>query len=177
MNIFATVGPSVNLSQLSMPLWGLCPTFRAAAGLSVNIPSGRRTIHQLFLRPRHSPSTSVNFLCICGTLRQFNMHPWDCSLTSVNFTCVPKPSGNFLFFHRTFRIFPLNFVHSWDLLLPFRGTMGPTATFSHISVWLCVYPSNFVNFPCGRGHSVNFLCVRTTSINFRHLSMHLLDLP
>ena len=75
---FSTVGPSVNLSQLSMPPWGLRSTFHAAVGLSLNIPCGRRTIHLLFLRPWHSPSTSVNFLCICGTLRQFYTHPWDC---------------------------------------------------------------------------------------------------
>ena len=75
---FSTVGPSVNLSQLSMPPWGLRSTFHAAVGLSLNIPCGRRTIRLLFLRPRHSPSTSVNFLCICRTLYQFYMHPWDC---------------------------------------------------------------------------------------------------
>ena len=66
------VGPSVNLSQLSMPLWGLWSNFRVAAGLSVSIPCGQRTILQLFLRPRDSLSTSVNFLRIRGTLRQFS---------------------------------------------------------------------------------------------------------
>ena len=60
----ASVGPSVN--------------FPCGCGIFVNIPCGWRTIRQLFLRPQHSPSTSVNFLCICRTSCQFYMRLWDC---------------------------------------------------------------------------------------------------
>ena len=69
--ICAAAGPSVNFSQLSVRPWNLPSTFRAAAGLSVNILCGRRTIRQLFLHPR-------DFLSICGTLSQFFMRLWDC---------------------------------------------------------------------------------------------------
>ena len=61
------MGPSVNFSQHSTPPCGLRLTYCAAAGLFVNIPCGRRTIRQLFLRPWDAPSTFVNFLCIHGT--------------------------------------------------------------------------------------------------------------
>ena len=152
-----------------MSPWGLRSTFHAAAGLSVNIPCGR--------------GPSVNFSCIHGTLRASGTFCASSGLY-INFSCV----------FGTVCKLPSTFVHSRDPPLTFHGTVGPSVTFSQISV-RCIHQL-FVNFSCGQVHSVNFLCVHTTfrhfvstqsfvifrastgpSVNFCQLSLTLRDRP
>ena len=97
------------------------------------------------MRQRYLPSSfsasagySVYSLCI---RRTFCKLTWTLHVAEV-------PSFNFAYSHRTFRKLPSSFVRSWDLPLTFRGTVGPSVTFSQLSVWSRVFPSAFVTFLC-----------------------------
>ena len=116
----------------------------------------------------------------------------------MNFTCGEESSFNILCGHRTFRKLPSTFAHSRDIPLTFCATVGPSVTFSQLSVRSRVYLPTFVNFPCvcGTFHqlsmqlrtfcqlslhphtllstSINFPCIRGT---FRELSLWQWDLP
>ena len=122
---------------------------------------------------------------MCGTFHQVLVRPWDiplifCASTglSVNLRELymrPKnlPS-TFCCGHRTFHKLPSTFAHSQDLLLTFRATVGPSVTFSQLSVRSRVYLPTFVNFPCvcGTFHQLS-MQLRT----FRPLSLHPHTLP
>ena len=175
-------GPSVNFSCVHWTLHHLSWTFCASTGLYVNFTCVRKLpstfctsmgiVPTILASAGHS--VNFNFLCICSTFHQVLVHPRDIPSTFCASTGHSVNSRKLYVWPRNL---PSTFEHSRNLLLTFRATVGPSVTFSQLSVRLWVFLSTFVNFSCGRGYSVNFLCVCTTTDNFHQLSVHPLVLP
>ena len=174
------MGPSVGRQPQS--------TFHASVGPSVNFPGGHGAFCQhsmwveehpsIFLHPRHSPSTSVNFLCIPGPfLNLSELYVWPRNFPST-FRAAAEPFvnlrkllyilGTFRYHskdHGTFHHIQSNFCAVVDLSVNFRQ--------------LFVHPRDLNNLYSGRTyhqHQLTFRASARLSINLPQLFMRPGDL-